>query len=254
MGSFLSTILAPLYAHYFVLAAELERLEESRAVSLLDAQSKAAKLFTEIEHILIRPGITESQLSKEIFDLSDKLFNLSNLRDYWHKRVVRSGPNTLHPYSANLADRTIGEDDILFIDLGPVFEKWEADFGRTFVLGKDPAKIKLRDSLQPVWNAAKACFDADPGMTGEQLFHIVQKLAKEAGYEHGGKHAGHLIGDLPHESIPNDKVTLYVTKGSKTKMRSRGKDGLLRHWILEVHLVDRERDIGGFFEQLLTIG
>jgi hypothetical protein len=25
------------------------------------------------------------------------------------------------------------------------------------------------------------------------------------------------------------------------------------HWILEVHLVDRERAIGGFFEQLLDL-
>jgi hypothetical protein len=25
------------------------------------------------------------------------------------------------------------------------------------------------------------------------------------------------------------------------------------HWILEVHLVDRDRRIGGFFEQLLTL-
>jgi hypothetical protein len=29
--------------------------------------------------------------------------------------------------------------------------------------------------------------------------------------------------------------------------------GNVAHWILEVHLVDREREIGGFFEQLLTL-
>jgi hypothetical protein len=26
------------------------------------------------------------------------------------------------------------------------------------------------------------------------------------------------------------------------------------HWILEVHLADRERRIGGFFEELLDLG
>jgi hypothetical protein len=32
------------------------------------------------------------------------------------------------------------------------------------------------------------------------------------------------------------------------------KEGMKRHWILEIHLVDRQREIGGFMEQLLTIG
>lgn len=37
-------------------------------------------------------------------------------------------------------------------------------------------------------------------------------------------------------------------------MRSLDKKGHKRHWILEMHLVDRERQIGGFMEQLLTVG
>jgi hypothetical protein len=36
-------------------------------------------------------------------------------------------------------------------------------------------------------------------------------------------------------------------------MRRTDRAGRACHWILEVHLVDRERQIGGFFEQLLTI-
>ena len=40
----------------------------------------------------------------------------------------------------------INENDILFLDFGPIFEDWEADYGRTYVLGKDPLKLKLKDS------------------------------------------------------------------------------------------------------------
>jgi len=29
-------------------------------------------------------------------------------------------------------------------------------------------------------------------------------------------------------------------------------NGMKRNWILEIHFVDREKQIGGFFEQLLT--
>jgi hypothetical protein len=32
----------------------------------------------------------------------------------------------------------------LFFDFGPIFEDWEADFGRTFVIGNDPIKHKLK--------------------------------------------------------------------------------------------------------------
>ena len=36
-------------------------------------------------------------------------------------------------------------------------------------------------------------------------------------------------------------------------MGRRDSSGRACHWILEVHLVDRERQFGGFFEQLLTL-
>ncbi|KAF2488649.1 Creatinase/aminopeptidase [Lophium mytilinum] len=225
--------------------------EHERAAYLLDAQTKALGLFEEIERDLIRPGISEKTLSNEIHDLGNKRHGV---RTHWHKRVVRSGPNTLMPYAENPPDRIIQEDDILFVDLGPVFEAWEADFGRTFVLGDDPIKKKLRDSLEPTWNAVKTKFLEDPDMTGEQLYGIACDLGKEAGWEFGGQIAGHLVGQFPHERIPNDKITLYITKGNKERMSRVDKNGKKRHWILEIHLVDRERQIGAFMEQLLTVG
>ena len=225
--------------------------EQQRAANLQDAQDKAVALFDEIASTLIRSGITEKQLSTEIHQLAEKRHAL---RTHWHKRVVRSGPNTLFPYNDNPPDRTIEEDDILFIDLGPVFEAWEADFGRTYVLGSDPAKEKVRDALEPIWHATKAEFDKKQDMTGEELYAIACSKANEAGYDFGGEHSGHLVGDFPHERIPNDKITLYITNGNGEVMRRKGKGGNMRHWILEMHLVDRERGFGGFFEQLLTVG
>ena len=112
--------------------------EATRVERLLDAQAKAAELFAEIEtRALIAPGKGERAVSDEIRDLADKLFGV---RRFWHKRIIRSGPNTLHPYRENPPDRVIEADDIVFADFGPLFEDWEADFGRTFVLGEDPVK------------------------------------------------------------------------------------------------------------------
>jgi hypothetical protein len=36
-------------------------------------------------------------------------------------------------------------------------------------------------------------------------------------------------------------------------LREPDDGGNPRHWILEVHFVDRARQIGGFFEELLTV-
>lgn len=224
--------------------------EQQRCDFLKDAQDKAARLFEEIQRDLIRPGITEKELSTKIHALGTERHGV---RTHWHKRVVRSGPNTLFPYAENPPDRMIQEDDILFVDLGPVFEEWEADFGRTFVLGSDPEKKRLHDALEPIWNAAKARFVQKQDMSGEELYRLACDLAKQSGYEFGGQHSGHLVGDFPHERIPNDKISLYITEGNNQSMRSVDKNGHNRHWILEIHLIDRERQIGGFMEQLLTI-
>ncbi|KAL1868362.1 hypothetical protein Plec18167_008287 [Paecilomyces lecythidis] len=224
--------------------------EVARAAYLLDAQNKAVQLFEEIERDLIRPGISEKTLSDEIHQLGAKRHNI---RTHWHKRVIRSGPNTLRPFADNPPDRIIEPDDILYVDLGPVFEAWEADFGRTFVLGDDPKKKQLRDALEPVFNTVKAYFCEHPDLTGEELYDVACQIANQHGFRFGAQLAGHLIGSFPHERIPNDKITLYISKGNQTKINSPGPDGHKRHWILEIHLRDPEETMGAFYEQLLTV-
>jgi Xaa-Pro aminopeptidase len=147
----------------------------------------------------------------------------------------------------------IGRDDIAFADFGPIFDGWEADFGRTFVLGDDPVKHRLRDDLATIFAAGQRFFLERPEVTGEELYAYVCGLAAESGREIGASHAGHLIGDFPHERIDGDKVGLYITTGSDLPMRRPDPSGRLRHWILEIHLVDRERGFGGFYEQLLDL-
>lgn len=229
----------------------MSKEEQERAAYLLDAQTKAVQLFKEIERDLIRPGISEKTLSDEVHKLGAER---CGVRTHWHKRVIRSGPNTLLPYAENPPDRMIEADDILFVDLGPVFEEWEADFGRTFVLGDDPVKKKLCDSLEPVWYAVKARYQKNPDMTGEELYAIAGEVAQQHGWEFGGPIAGHIVGSFPHERIPNDKISLYIVKGSKEPMSRVDKNGKRLHWILEIHLVDRTRQIGAFYERLLTVG
>jgi Xaa-Pro dipeptidase len=229
----------------------VDAFEDQRVTELLEAQGKAERLFREIERTgLIRPGIAESRLNEEIYELARQMYGITT---YWHKRIVRAGINTLAPYAENPPDLIIGEDDILFLDLGPVFEDWEADFGRTFVIGSDPRKLKLRDDIGAAFAEGKRHFHQTPGITASQLFAYAVSLAHKFGWEFGGPIAGHLIGQFPHEKIAGDKVTLYIHPDSHLVMRSLNEKGQKRHWILEIHFVDRENQIGGFFEELLTV-
>lgn len=229
----------------------MEKLESTRAAALLQAQNNANELFKAVEtQGLIRPGVTETKINQDIYDLAEKMFGIST---YWHKRIVRAGLNTLAPYDENPPDLTLAEDDILFLDLGPVFEEWEADFGRTFVLGNDALKLKLRDDIAKAFVQGKQYFHTHLDITADELYRYAQKMARDYGWEYGGPIAGHLIGHFPHERIPNDKISLYVHPENPMRMRGLNAEGQERHWILEIHFVDRAKKIGGFYEELLTI-
>ncbi len=228
--------------------------EEVRAQRLLDAQDKAARLFDEVERRgMIRAGVGERQLSDEIRDLAAQQFGVTR---HWHRRIVRAGQNTLQPFREHPPDRTIAADDIVFCDLGPIFEEWEADFGRTFVLGgadADPDKLAIRAALPRVWRAGRDYFDSHPDITGDELFGQVVELAAAEGFGFGGPIAGHLVGEFSHKQLAGDDVHSYIAPGSSQPMRRLDRAGRACHWILEVHLVDPAHRFGGFYEELLDL-
>jgi Xaa-Pro aminopeptidase len=232
--------------------AQLIEDEDVRTARLQGAQSRAVELFALVERRgLITAGVSEIEASNAIRDLAAEMFGVDR---HWHKRIVRAGPNTLEPYRQNPPDRVIASDDIVFCDFGPIFEDWEADLGRTFVLGDDPVKRALCDALPVVWDAGRAFFESHSDISGEQLFAHMRELAAQAGWEFGGEIAGHLVGQFPHEKIAGDDIESYIAPGSSKPMRRADRTGNACHWILEVHLVDRKRGIGGFHEELLDLG
>ena len=217
---------------------------------LIEAEKIAQQLFDAIEERkLIQPGKSESELNDDVFKLAEELFGI---RKYWHKRIVRSGANTLVPYDDNPPDLFIQEDDILFLDFGPILEEWEADFGRTYVIGNDPYKHQLKRDIELAWHEAKEWFGKQTKLTGAEFHQYITGLAKKYGWEYGGQLAGHLIGHFPHERLEPKNYGLYVHPENPNDMFLPDAEGNKREWILEIHFVDREKQIGGFFEQLLT--
>jgi Xaa-Pro aminopeptidase len=219
--------------------------------SLVLAEQKAKELFHTVEQRgLIIPGKSEKELCDEIIKIAEEEFGI---QDHWHKKIVRAGINTLQPFIADPPDRIIREDDIVFFDFHPIYEGWEADLGRTYVLGNDPLKVKLKKDIEDAWHEANDWYFKQDKLTGAEYFNYVTELAGRYGYEFGNAIAGHIVGSFPHEQPddPNDPC-LDVHPDNHTDIFQPDKNGNKRHWILELHFVDRINNIGAFFEQLLT--
>ena len=124
--------------------------------------------------------------------------------------------------------------DSLFIDFGPIFEEWEADFGRTYVIGKDPYKIKLKDDIESAWHDCKKYFDTQKKITGAELYQYASDLALDYNWEFGGEIAGHIIGNYPHERLEKEDKTNYIHPNNPEDMFNKDKKGKVRNWILAV--------------------
>ncbi len=219
--------------------------------SLLLAEKKAKELFQTVEERgLIVAGKTEATLCEEIVKIAKEDFGVEY---HWGKKIVRAGINTLQPYMANPKDCIIQEGDILFFDFHPVFNGWEADLGRTYILGNDPLKLTIKKDVEAAWHEANDWYFKQTKLTGAVYFNYVVELTKRYGYEFGNAIAGHIIGHFPHEQPdePND-LCLDVHPDNHTDILQLDKNGNKRHWMLELHFVDKVNNIGAFFEQLLT--
>lgn len=218
---------------------------------LMLAEQKAIELFNAVEQRgLIVPGKTEKELCDEIVQIAKDDFGVEN---HWGKKIVRTGVNTLQPYMANPANLVIQDGDILFFDFHPVFEDWEADLGRTYVLGNEYLKIKMKKDIEAAWQEANAWYFKQTSLTGAEYFNYIASLTNRYGYEFGNAIAGHIVGHFPHEQ-PDDPsdMCLDVHPDNHTDILQLDKNGNKRHWILELHFIDKTNKFGAFFEQLLT--
>ncbi len=223
--------------------------ESLRLQRLIEAETRALALLDRIEALgLIAGGRTERAVEQDIYALAEREFGVEK---HWHKRIVRAGANTLAIAGDNPPGRTIAEDDMVFLDLGPVFEDWEADVGRSYAVGDDPLKHALCLALPEQFERVRQRFLDEPGITGAALYDFACASAKTAGWHFGGQIAGHIVGEFPHAHLPGPKQLNRIYPENPEPMRNPDANGNARHWILEVHLLAPDRSFGGFYERLM---
>jgi Xaa-Pro aminopeptidase len=223
--------------------------ETARLARLIRAERRALALLDAIEAIgVIQPGRTEREVEQDIRQLAASSFGIER---HWHRRICRAGANTLATALEDVPGRVIGEDDMVFLDLGPVLGEWEADVGRSYAVGGDPLKHRLCAELPVQFDRLTRRFRDDPDISGADLFACAVDSAQAAGWRFGGTIAGHIVGEFPHKSWPEPVNLSRIWPDNPEPLRGRDLQGRVRHWILEVHLVAPDGSFGGFYEQLL---
>jgi len=225
-------------------------IDKETKMKLQRAEKVSVQLFEAIEkNNLIVPGKSEKQLNEEVERLALEKFGIQK---HWHKKIVRSGENTMSIYTDNPPDRVLQKDDIVFVDYGIITDGWESDYARTYVLGNDSKKIKLKKDVEKAWYETQAWYQKQTKLKASDFFNYVVNKAKEYGYSYGGEIAGHIVGEYPHEQPADPKsFDLDVHPSNHNDMFLRDANGNERHWILEMHFVDKENNIAAYMEQLL---
>ena len=223
--------------------------EQSRSRRLIAAEERALEMLAAIEAAkFVAPGRSEGEVDRDIEQLAARDFGVAR---HWHKRLVRTGLNTLCVFADTPPERVIGDDDTVYLDLGPVFEDWEADIGQTYALGEDPARHALVAALPQVFEQVRDHANTNPAITGAALHEFARQAADARGYIFGGKIAGHTIGEFPHLTWPGEKDHQRIGPANPTSLGDPDAFGRARHWIIEIHLIARDRSFGGFYERLL---
>lgn len=225
-------------------------MNNSTVLKLNEAETFANQLFAVAEQRnFFSPGRTEKEINTKLYNLAFELFGI---KKFWHKRIVRSGKNTLFPYKENPPDLIVNDDDILFVDFGPVFEDWEADVGNTYVIGTNADKLKLKKDVEHAWAEGRAFYLKNKDvLTGADFYDYTKKLASEYGWDYGNVHCGHLIGNFPHEQIIGEELINYIHPENCHRMAEKDQHGNERFWIYEIHFIDIQKEIGGFYERFL---
>ena len=214
---------------------ELERTgPEFNLNTYLAARATCIEAVDEIAR-KIESGMNE----KEAQILCKQIFKEKGVSKFWHPTKIRIADDTVKNFSET-GDPSIklGPNEIFYIDVGPIIEKHEADFGRTYVLGVQSEYQKLAASSEKVfhqtaeyWRRTKA--------TGRELYEFAVQEASNLGYELNVKMAGHRLGDFPHKVF------------SSTKLYQLKKSPIENLWVLEIHLIDPKAKRGAFFEDIL---
>ncbi|HEY6171029.1 MAG TPA: Xaa-Pro peptidase family protein [Candidatus Kapabacteria bacterium] len=163
----------------------------------IEAITKAAAIGDQVfEKILdvIKPGVTELEVSAEISYLAKKLGGEGDAFEV----IVASGERTALPHGI-ATDRKIKKNELVTIDFGCKYKGFNSDMTRTVSVGKVSTELqKIYDIVRVAQQ--RAIDKAKPGMNGRELDNVARDYITLHGYgSKFGHGTGHGIGIEVHE-------------------------------------------------------
>jgi methionyl aminopeptidase len=173
--------------------------------------------------------------------MARRMLSELGLRRGWHPIIVRFGPNT----SRGFLDRSggevvLGDNDIFFVDIGPIYDDVEGDAGETFVTGDDPDRARAARDVRAIWGEVRDAW-FDKKLTGRALYAFAEESAAERGWRLNLDLSGHRISDYPHRAHYD---------GSMADVEIVPAADL---WVLEIAMVHPDGSFGAFYEDMLLL-
>ncbi len=184
----------------------------------------------------IKPGMTE----KEAERVAMMMIRECGSKRLWHPVHIRFGKNTVKGYrqESEPDDVILQENDIFFIDIGPIFFGHEGDCGKTFVVGNDMNLRVLPTKVESIWQLVRKEWLL--GCTGQALWAKAKDFAGLFGLELAPLYVkGHRISDFPHEAITSTKMFDITSVPHPNR------------WVLEIQVICPLTNRGAFYEDVL---
>ncbi len=179
------------------------------------AQTIAKKCLEELP-LYIRPGISRSELHQ----ICENIMTKAGSTGWWMRgdgALILFGPHTT--FSAHdspdalFKDLTIGENDVVTVDVAPMFEDGWGDMARTFVIEsghvipwENSSNEEIKEGMRMEERLHKAFVDNfSPDMTFSSLHALTSRIMDSYGYRNCDYHGnfGHTI-----EAHPDNRVTI----------------------------------------------
>lgn len=184
--------------------------------------------------LVIKPGITESEAKIKAQELHEKF----GVQKNWHNPYIRFGTNTILTFQdKSKEDRVLEENDIAYVDIGPIIEGVEGDVGCTVVFGENKLFHDLKSQSEKIFSLGVEFWKREKP-TGIELYEYIKKQTENVGFLFNLNPAGHLIGAFPH-------------KGWKDGLNTYPYCPEPGYWILEIQIRDKKEPYGAFYEEIL---
>jgi len=224
----------------------------------LEARCFAKALTKEITG-KIKAGMTE----KEIEELAQEVFKMHGVKQHWHMPVIGAGEGSAKLRSAyalaksylTRGMRTLQENDLVLIDIAPVFEGYPSDYTACHVLGKNPGLEALAAYAHDVSRRIAEYVKKDT--LASDVFKYAQELIqKTSNYTLAFPpiiSMGHRLCKLPAlwQKLPEPGLT-YLLSRKGSFLKSNNKEPMNGLWVVEPYLMHKER--AAKFETLVFVG